>query len=223
MNKFLKLSSILLLFVLVFSCKPSGEKAETKEAGDVAVAEGMKYTVDAATSKVLWIGSKVAGKHNGDISLKNGEIAMKNGKITGGNFTIDMTTINVMDLEGGQKEALQAHLMGTGEEEKSDHFFNVGKFPTATFEITKATQLMNDENSNYIIAGNLTIKGVTKEITFKANAMKEGDMMSVKTPEFKIDRTEWGIKYGSASFFDGLKEKAINNEMTLQVNLVAKK
>ena len=223
MNKFLKLSSILLLFVLVFSCKPSGEKAEAKEAGEVAEAEGVKYTVDAATSKVLWIGTKVTGKHNGDVSLTNGEIAMKNGKITGGNFTLDMTTINVLDLEGDQKQYLASHLMGTGEDSKADDFFNVGKYPTATFEITKATQLMNNEDANYIIAGNLTMKGVTKEITFKANAMKEGDMMSVKTPEFKIDRTEWGIKYGSASFFDGLKEKAINNEMTLQVNLVAKK
>lgn len=223
MNKFLKLSSILLVFVLAFSCKPSGEKAATKEAGEVAEVEGMKFSVDTEASKVLWTGTKVTGKHNGDISIKDGEVAMSNGKLTGGNFTIDMTSINTLDLEGDQKQYLDSHLMGTGEDSKADDFFNASKFPTAKFEITKATQLLNDENANYIVAGNLTMKDVSKEITFKANIMKEGDMISVKTPEFKIDRTEWGIKYGSASFFDGLKDKAINNEMSLQVMLVAKK
>jgi len=223
MNKFLKLSSILLVLVLAFSCKSSGDKTEAKAAGEVAEATGMKFSVDANASKVLWAGAKVTGKHNGDVKVSNGEVAMSNGKLTGGNFTIDMTSVNTLDLEGDQKQYLDSHLMGTGEDSKADDFFNAKKYPTATFEITKATQLMNDENANYIVAGNLTMKDVTKQITFKANVMKEGDMVSVKTPEFKIDRTEWGIKYNSASFFDGLKDKAINNDMSLQVMLVAKK
>jgi hypothetical protein len=109
MNKILKLSSILLVFVLVFSCKPSGEKAETKAAGEVAEEVGTKYMVNTADSKILWEGSKVSGSHNGDMKIKSGEIALSNGKITGGKFVLDMTSINVLDLEGGKKAGLESH------------------------------------------------------------------------------------------------------------------
>jgi len=40
------------------------------------------------------------------------------------------------------------------------------------------------------------------------------------TTTFKIDRTKFGIRYGSASFVDNLKDNAINDEFELTVNLV---
>jgi polyisoprenoid-binding protein YceI len=223
MKSFLKLSTFLFITILAFACKPSGEKAETGAAAEVAAEVGTKYMINTADSKILWEGSKLTGTHNGDMKLKNGEIAMDNGKITGGSFVIDMTSINVLDLEGGKKAGLESHLKGTGEEEKKDHFFNVGMYPEAKFEITKATKLLNDENANYIISGNLTLRDQTKEVRFKANMNKSDDMIKVSTPPFTINRTEWGVNYGSASLADGMKDKAINDNIGLEIKLVASK
>ena len=213
----------MLITILAFACKPSGEKAETGEAAEVAKEVGVKYMVNTAESNILWEGSKVTGTHNGDMKLKSGELSMNGGKITGGNFTIDMKSINVLDLEGGQKAGLEGHLKGTGDAEKTDHFFNVNKYPEGKFEITKATQLLNDENANVILSGNLTLRDVTKEVRFKAKMGTMDNKVTVKTPSFTINRTEWGINYGSASLTDGLKDKAINDNIGLQIILIAEK
>lgn len=223
MKSIFKLSTFLLITILAFACKPSGEKAETGEAAEVAKEVGVKYMVNTSESKILWEGSKVTGKHNGDMQIKSGELAMEDGKITGGSFVIDMTSINVLDLEGGKKAGLESHLKGTGEEEKKDHFFNVNKYPESKFEITKATQLLNDENSNVIISGNLTLRDVTKEVRFKAKMGTMDGKVTVKTPAFTINRTDWGVNYGSASLTDGLKDKAINDNIGLEIMLVANK
>lgn len=225
MKKIQKLTMFCFLVGLIIACKPSGEKAETSAAGETAKMEesaGETYKVNTASSKVLWEGTKVAGSHNGTVDVSGGNVMMANGKLKGGNFTIDMNTINCLDLEGGKKANLEGHLKGMGDD-NADDFFNVKKYPTATFEITKATTLMNDENANYIISGNLKMRDVTKQISFKAKVMSEGDMVTVKTPPFTIDRTDWGINYKSASFIDGIKDKAINDNMGLTINLTAGK
>ncbi len=223
MKSIFKFSTLLFITLLVFACKPAGEKAETSEAGEVAAKVGTTYAVNTANSKIMWVGTKVGGQHNGDMQLKSGELAMQDGKITGGNFVIDMNSINVLDLEGGKKAGLEGHLKGIGDEAKTDHFFNVGMYPEAKFEITKATQLLNDENANYIISGNLTLRDKTKEVKFKAKIENAETAITVTTPSFTINRTEWGVNYGSASLTDGLKDKAINDNIGLEIMLVASK
>lgn len=220
MKILLKLSFIVLLMGSIASCGPKGEKAEAGAAGEVAEETGKEYAVNAAASKVMWTGTKVTGSHNGTVQITDGTIAMEEGNLTGGSFTIDMTTIADEDLDGDMKANLENHLKGTVEGKETD-FFNVPKYPTAKFEITKATKLMNNEDANYVVSGNLTLKDMTKEISFRAMVNEMNGKVSVKTPQFVIDRTEWGIKYGSAKFFDGLKDKAINDEIGLQVDLNA--
>jgi len=217
----IKFSILFFVLAFVFSCKPSGDKAETSEAGEVANAEGKTYAVQTGSSQIMWEASKVSGTHNGTVNIDGGKLVMDDGKLTGGNFTIDMTTINVLDLEGDQKNNLEAHLKGTVDEKKTD-FFNVREYPNANFEMTKATQLLNNADANYIISGNLKLKDQTKQITFKAMVNESNGTITATTPQFTIDRTEWGIKYGSATFFDGLKDNAINDEVGLRINLSAK-
>jgi polyisoprenoid-binding protein YceI len=60
----------------------------------------------------------------------------------------------------------------------------------------------------------MTIKGITNEVSFDL-ALTENSAST----SFKIDRTKYGIRYGSASFFDGLKDKAIYDEFDLNVKL----
>lgn len=222
MKNIQRLTFLFLFAGLVIACKPSGDKAATTEAAKVEKTSGETFKVDVASSKVLWEGAKVSGKHNGSVDVSAGELMMENGTLTGGKFTLDMNSIAVLDLEGDKKGYLEGHLKGMADDNAND-FFNVKAFPNATFEITKATKLINDEAANYVVSGNLTMKDVTKQVSFKAKVMTEGGNVKVSTPQFTINRTDWGIKYGSASFFDGLKDKAINDDMGLSINLTAMK
>lgn len=215
------LSYLFLLVGLLASCKPKGEKAETGEAGEVSAATGTEYAVDVASSKVLWEGAKVTGKHNGTINVSEGNVVFDGETLTGGSFTMDMNSIADLDLDGNMKTNLENHLKGTVEGKETD-FFNAPKFPTSKFEITKATKLMNNDDANYVINGNLTIKDITKSVSFRAKVDNNDGMVSVSTPPFTIDRTEWDIQFRSNKFFEGLADKAINDEIGLQVNLMAK-
>jgi len=220
MKILLRLSFMIALVSILASCGPKGEKAGAGEAEAVAEATGMDYAVNAASSQVMWEGKKIGGTHTGTINVSEGSVSFDKGNLTGGSFTLDMNSIGSTDLEGDKKMGLDSHLKGTAEG-KEDHFFNVAKFPTAKFEITKVTKLMNNEDANYVVNGNLTMRDQTKSVSFRAMVKEEGGKVSVSTPQFTIDRTEWGVKYGSAKFFDDLKDKAINDEIGLQVNLMA--
>jgi len=213
----------LLLFTLVGSsiaCKQStGEKATVTEAKEVvqSAVKGMTYNVDLGTSNVSWTGSKKVGSgHTGTINLSSGSIHSNNGELTGGEFILDMNSITNTDMAAGQgKEKLEGHL-------KNADFFDVEKFNTAKFAITKVTALDGDAAATHMVYGNLTIKDMTKEIGFKAKVSQSNGAINVSTPKFSIDRTDFNVKYGSSSFFDLAKDKIINNEVDLQITLSAK-
>jgi polyisoprenoid-binding protein YceI len=171
------------------------------------------YKVDTNSSVVIWTGYKVTGKHTGTVKIKNGMLSMDAGVITGGSFDIDMTSVKDTDMEGEYAGKLEGHL-------KSDDFLGVATFPTASFVITKA--IPQDTKGNYKILGNLTIKGITKEVKFFANAAESNGTVNA-AGKITIDRSEFNMRYGSGSFFDGLGDKTIYDEFDLQVTLVAKK
>lgn len=164
-------------------------------------------TVDIEQSSIEWVGKKVTGQHNGTINILSGELKMVKGKLSGGNFIIDMNSLVVTDLKEGQgKEKLEGHL-------RSDDFFSIEANPEATLEIDQVIGL--DKEGNYVVSGRLTIKGITNDIGFKAHVAD-----GTATATINIDRTKYDIKYGSSSFFDDLKDKAINDEFTLNVKLI---
>lgn len=171
------------------------------------------YNVDVNSSTIVWTGYKVTGKHTGTVKVKNGNLSWDAGKLTGGSFEIDMNSITDTDLEGEYAAKLVGHL-------KSDDFFGVAKYPTAKFVITKA--IPQDTKGNYKIVGNLTIKETTKEIKFLA-AVSESNGVVNASGKITVDRSEYNVRYGSGSFFDGLGDKTIYDEFDLQVSLVAKK
>lgn len=162
-----------------------------------------KKQVNIDQSVINWIGYKVTGQHDGTITLREGVLEFKQDQLTGGSFVMDMTSINTTDLEGDYKNKLDGHL-------KANDFFGVKKYPKATLVFTSVTK----NETNYSVVGDLTIKGITNKIAFDLEVSE-----NKATTSFKIDRTKYGIKYGSASFFDGLKDKAIYNEFDLTVSL----
>ena len=163
----------------------------------------IKKTIDITESNIIWKGKKILGTHTGTINLKEGFLEMEGDILIGGKFIVDMTSITVTDLEGEYKGKLEGHL-------KSDDFFGIKNHPTATLLVNKATK-----NGNiYDVTGDITIKGITHPIYFE---IEMGS--TAATANLIIDRTKFGIRYGSGSFSDDLGDKAISDKFTLDVNL----
>lgn len=203
------------LALSAFSCKNMENEADKNTAQAAEATEmATEYTVDTAASQIMWEGAKPTGSHHGTMKLSSGTIHLNDGKPEAGNFVIDMNSINDEDLEGDQKASLEAHLKGTAEGKEGD-FFNVQEFPTAKFELTSI--------DNNVVKGNLTIKDKTNAIEFPATVTMEGDKMMLKSEAFEIDRTKWGVNYGSKSIFPNLGDKFINDTMKITVSLVANK
>ena len=159
--------------------------------------------VDASKSKVLWLAKKVGGQHSGDIALKEGALVFNGKKLVGGNFVVDMKTINTTDLQGEYKGKLDGHL-------KADDFFAVEKFPTSTLVFKS---IGAKASNTYTVTADLTIKGITAPVTFDIVANK-----GVANATVMIDRTKYDIKYASKNF-GALADKAIDDEFELKVNL----
>ncbi|PKV52347.1 polyisoprenoid-binding protein YceI [Aquimarina sp. MAR_2010_214] len=213
--------AITVLLIATYSCK--GEKQNETEASSAeevkeAPTEAIKYNVDVASSSIHWTGSKPTGKHSGTLSLANGTFEAKEGKVMSGSFVIDMTSINVTDLEGDEKTELEGHLKGETEETE-DHFFNIAKFPKAAFEITGISE---KEGKTYI-EGNLTLKDIKKNISFPATTSVEGNIMTLDTEVFTINRTDWSVNYASKSVFGDLGDRFINDDIEIKINIKANK
>jgi len=154
-------------------------------------------------SSIKWNAYKVTGEHYGTILLKEGVLKFEDDILTGGSFIVDMTSLTVDDQKGMKKKFLIKHL-------KSDDFFDVKNHTTSNLTFT---EVLKTENS-YAITANLTIKGITKPVTFNMNIQNNS-----ATAKLKINRTHYNIKYRSTSFFQDLKNKAINDDFDLEVKL----
>ena len=213
------LSLLVLASISTFvSCKKEATTTTTEVNEVVAPSEQSEnHRIDMENSVVEWKGSKPAGTHTGTIKFMDGQAQLKGGKLEGGKFVFDMNSITVTDLKAGDgKEDLEAHLKGTGKKEAEDHFFNVGKYPKGSFEITKVTE----ENGKSMITGNLNLKDITKSITFPAMISNEGPSMTLKSEPFMINRTDFKINYASKSVFDDLKDKFVDDNIELVVTLI---
>ncbi|MDP6921455.1 MAG: YceI family protein [Lutibacter sp.] len=166
------------------------------------------YILDPAESNIHWQGHKPTGSHQGTVSFVSGSLEMDGAALIGGQFTADMTSIK--DADGSQR--LEGHL-------KSEDFFGVSEFPMATFEISTCQQT----GSKAVITGTFTIKGIQKAVTFPATVLVKEDSVILASETFQINRTDFNITYKSTSFFDNLKDKFINDDFDLQVNILARK
>ncbi|RDY58154.1 YceI family protein [Flagellimonas nanhaiensis] len=166
--------------------------------------DGEKKAIKTSESKVTWKAYKVTGSHTGTVDLKSGSLEFDGDKLVGGEFEVDMTTIANTDLEGEYKGKLEGHL-------KSDDFFSTASNPTSKLVFTKVKA--SGKNS-YQVTGDLTIKGITKPVTFDVSIYG-----SKATATLKVDRAKYDVRYGSGSFFENLGDKTIYDEFDLVVDL----
>lgn len=215
-KNFLNLLGICAIALVVVGCKNKAKEAETSDAETVAEAkvEAIKYVADIDSSTIEWKGFKPTGTHNGTIKLDSGVLKVNEGAIESGSFLVNMSSITVLDLPADDKmnAKLTGHL-------KSADFFDTENHPNAAFEVTG----IEESEGKTMLSGNLTIKGIKQNITFPVSVSQNGDMLTLTSESFTIDRSKWEVKYGSKSFFDNLGDKFINDDIELKVNLTAKK
>ena len=200
------------------SCKGE-KKAETSEAKPVAevVTEAVVETFKAvpAETMVTWEAHKLVGGHQGTINASTGILNISDNKVVGGNFIIDINTIACTDVEDPDVNSkLIGHL-------KAEDFFDVANNPNGAFEITSVTP----KDGKSLIAGNLTLKGIKKNVEFPATITVNGGTATIKSDSFNIDRTEWEISYNSGKITDAaaLGDKLIKDEIGIVVSVTAKK
>ncbi|MDD4756361.1 MAG: YceI family protein [Prolixibacteraceae bacterium] len=169
------------------------------------------YEIDKSESHVKWTGKKVAGTHYGTISLKKGKLEVQDGIIQSGIFEMDMNSIVNEDLNNvAMNKKLVGHL-------KSDDFFSVDNYPVSTLVIREVKVKSDNEQ---IFNGDLTIKGITKPVTFHADVSNQNGKLTAKGT-IEIDRTLYDIKYGSGKFFASLGDNMIYDTFSLDFSVVA--
>lgn len=209
------LGIIAVLGIMGFLISCGKDKPITSESNEVLTQnDGTQYKVDTMNSRVEWKGYKVLKSnqttHFGVIKFESGDVTVKDGKLQSGKFVADINTLENIDLKDNQemKTKLEGHL-------KSADFFQVEKFPTASYEITKVTDA-KEGDYNTILDGNLTIKGITKPVQFKANVTIVNGNVSIATEPTDINREDYGLKFEIP-----LENGLLNKEINLQVLIKA--
>lgn len=203
MKKFILIAT--LLTASLSWAADAKNKKKTLEAPAAAAATKLDVT-----GGLKWTGYGVGKSHTGDLTLKSGSIELKGEQLVGGTFVIDTSTLKTAD-----SPKLQGHL-------QSPDFFDIQKFPEATFKITKVE--LAQTGATHKITGDLTIKGKTHSETFLANIKKEGTTWSAKAEAEIKDRTQYDIVYNSAKFktASALGDKLIEDKIKVELNLTTK-
>lgn len=209
---------ILAGALLMASCQgaPEADNAEASDAQTVEQKQGAEYTANLQQSNVEWIGTKPVGQHHGTLKIQEGTLIVSENALEGGTFVIDINSLQPDDQDDEYNNKLKGHLL-------SEDFFNAENHPTGTFEITNVSEGVEQteelvmKDATHMITGNLTLKGITKSITFPAKVRMENDKV-VADANFNIDRTQWEMNYGNDK---SLGDKFIRPEVNLQVHLEA--
>ena len=187
-------------------------------ATETAVMRDGSYRLDPAASVLEWTGRNINNRHYGRIPFSSGELVINQGELQRGEIVLDMTGISNLDLQDGSyRQMLVSHL-------QSDDFFDVAHYPTATIVISgwQAISGAAPGTPDHVISGALTIKGVTRELNFPAIVMPQEDGSLKAQAIVDLDRTAWGISYGSGRLFEKLGMHLVNDRIDIELFIVAR-
>ena len=172
--------------------------------------------MDLSKSSIKWIGKEITTKeHFGALKFSKAQLEFNGDVLTGGEFTVDMTTLDVQDLSGGGKQILEGHL-------RSDDFFSVDKHQTSYLKINEVLppelSRIEADNNSFEVSGELTIKGITQPIVFTLKPVSDQSYVA----DLTFDRSDYNVRFRSGSFFENLGDKLILDDIKLEVTLVKK-
>jgi len=175
------------------------------------------YRLDTENSRLEWIGRNLNNRHYGRIDVRGGELVVAGGQLTAGSIVLDMQSIANLDLQDpAWRDMLLRHL-------KSDDFFAVESFPTASFRLAgwELQPAASAEAPGGIVTGDLTIRDVTRPISFPAIVAPQPDGTVKAHAAFDIDRTLWNVCYGSCRLFERLGMHLVHDMISLELFVVA--
>lgn len=199
------LALVLVSSLALAGCEDKSKaKATTGEAAAPAAAvaaNATSYAFSGADSKISFVGAKAVGKHDGSFGTFTGTVKIPGTDVEKGSVSASIDTGSVT----ADDAKLTGHL-------KSPDFFDVAKFPKATFESTSVKKA----GDAYTITGNFSLHGVTKSISFPAKIAVAGDTVTVDA-DFKINRKDFNIVY------PGMPDNLIKDDVELKLAIKAKK
>ena len=173
------------------------------------------HTLDLAESKVVWIGRNLLNKHWGHVAVSSGQVEFRDGLPVRGEATLDLRRITCSDLAGDALHDVLIHHL------ESDDFFDVERFPEAKFQFDRVEPCSGKPGCrNLMLQGQLTLRGVTRPLTIDAAAGITPEGKAALQSTFAIDRTEWGVLYGSGKFFRKLAGHLVNDTIELQLRII---
>jgi len=208
----MKKSIFMFLCALAFvACETKkAETVETVVKEPVVEVTSINGSNSKADNYVWWQGGKIIGddNHSGTMDVSNASFTITDGELSSGKIMVDLASMKSEDLEGGKAEKLIGHL-------SADDFFNVAKYPNATFKFNKVTK---SSDGMHNLVGEMTIRDVTKEMTVPAKVhLMNGKVKSLES-DFSFDRSEFNVNYGSAKkFLELAKDKVIKDEIVMKV------
>ena len=187
--------------------EPSANSANSANASNaVTTARAVKVealAINGENSKVEFTGSKVTGKHDGGFKTLTGTIDLVNGKPEESRVEVEIDTTSVYSDD----DNLTKHLT-------SRDFFEVEKFPKASFKSTTIVADASKGADAYTVTGDFDLHGVSKSITFPATIKAGADSVDVNA-EFSINRKDFGIVYA------GKADDLIRDDVVIRLNLKA--
>lgn len=211
--------SVIIAFVsTITACSglPKVKQASLNTIETIAVKPiGHELSIDTTITTIRFTGHGIGQNHSGIFKLSKGKIWLENQTVTGGEFTINILSMQLEEKGALVQRKLKPHLL-------SADFFNATAYPIATFSINKA-EILNAANTaggfNYVISGNLTLKEVTKNISFPAE-LQITDSTLTGVANFNIDRTSWHMNYGNDK---SLGNRFISEMVNIQLYIQAKR
>jgi len=173
-------------------------------------------SVDPAASRVGWAGRNRNGANWGAAPIAKGEIGFKDGRLASGYFELDMRgLVNENIADQSLAAVLIRHL-------ESRDFFLADVFPVARFEITHVNTLVGVAagEANFDIKGQLTLRGVTREMCFPATVERLDDGRITAEAHLDVDRTLFGVNYGSGKLFERLGMHLVHDLVNIQIRVV---
>lgn len=195
--------------------KWKAENRETKKGDGNGILDG-DFLIDPKESIVEWVGRNIGKTHRGTVNVRRGNVYFDKGILLEGQVVLNMQSIRNTDLERDYREYLENHLKG-------EDFFDAISFPEAKIKIVEVRAIDSIKSRpNCDIKAKLTLKGIEQEVLFPAFVHEKDGKMTLNA-HFDIDRTLWGVKYGSEKFFSKLGIHVIDDMISLDITLFGKK